>query len=1054
MAGCWTDPDGSAESASSVTAASFYVDPTTGNDVPTAGTQVAPWKTVNYAAVRIALLPAAQQAGVVLNLRSGPLYPPSGFPSSMAGTALQPIVVQPWGGTTVTFDAGLPLLQQVPNSAWEVVPASDGGVPGEWRTRASITSNGVRYAWGQMMASKFRLINYSQVGDLRADNESFARVPLDDPRPAPGPLLDDPTRKTPFVYMGPGVAFAFDDASQVTGRIHVRLAHTHMNAPGITDYTGETDPNLVAMSIARKDAVALVVASQHIVFKNVVIQNGGDSTLSINAQATDVTFDHCQVWGARFGVRVSGTTGIRFVDCLFDGGLAPWTTRSDVKEEYNYIGPPDCPKDDQGRCTNGLGSKTNDILVIHGASDSSYDHCTFRRGHDGLQIAGHNVEVQRSLFEDLNDEVWQFAGVVENVRVHENLIRQALNPLSFAVNPTGGPIYVYRNVIDQRVPTRGFRTLPPDTEKAWIWRYGSDVKNGAMPELHIYQNTFLSSSALDKGSTTSILFASVPTAPRSYLNNIHLALNLDRPLEPLLDAGSLASTAGNVWHRFGGSSAPLFHSAIDYATFAALHADRPDWEVGSLDQDPQLANFTDEYFDFANGQPNTDYRPLANGGGVALPAGLPDVPAYAGIVHAGALPASALPFKVGVDGATVLPEAGVPVARAGNDQTIADSHGDGFEMVSLDGSASSDPEGGALTYRWFEGGTQVATGATPSLLLAEGQHLLHLIVTDPMNKVDSDSVVVSVVAAQPGENRLANPGFEGSDLADWTLPAGASITTVKQEIHSGARALKLVQTGAAQEVKQRVAITPGTTYLVSGWLATQGLTPVFTTLTARVLKGDGTVLESRLIATTRGNSPYAYAEQAIVVAAASGAAAIELVGFVDGTGTGRVFLDDLRIRDRNLLTNGGFETRSPDGQDSHAPGWSFVRFGRVADSAALAHGGRRSLAMASLATSYQFVTQAVPHVPGRQYRLSAWVRTDGATQPPTIEVRRLSATGGNLGTLSFSATLSEGAYTLVERTLTSADLPGTTAAIQVEARFEQDLPGTARFDDLMLEALP
>jgi hypothetical protein len=110
--------------------------------------------------------------------------------------------------------------------------------------------------------------------------------------------------------------------------------------------------------------------------------------------------------------------------------------------------------------------------------------------------------------------------------------------------------------------------------------------------------------------------------------------------------------------------------------------------------------------------------------------------------------------------------------------------------------------------------------------------------------------------------------------------------------------------------------------------------------------------------------------------------------------------------------------------------------------------------MASLATSYQFVTQAVPHAPGRQYRLSAWVRTDGATQPPTIEVRRLSATGGNLGTLAFSATLSEGAYTLVERTLTSADLPATTAAIQVEVRFEQNLPGTARFDDFMLEALP
>jgi hypothetical protein len=395
----------------------------------------------------------------------------------------------------------------------------------------------------------------------------------------------------------------------------------------------------------------------------------------------------------------------------------------------------------------------------------------------------------------------------------------------------------------------------------------------------------------------------------------------------------------------------------------------------------------------------------------------------------------------------------VPVARAGGDQTLADANGDGFELVSLDGSASSDPEGGALVHRWFEGGTQVATGATPTLLLAEGQHVLHLVVTDPTNKVDSDAVMVNIAAAQRGENRLANPGFEAADLADWTLPSGASITTSALEIHSGARALKLVQTGAPQQVVQRVAITPGTTYRVSGWLKTQSLTPVFATLTARVLAGDGTVLESRLIASTRGNSPYAYAEQSIAVTAAA-AAAIELVGAVDGTGAGKVFFDDLRIRDRNLLSNGGFEARSPDGQDTRAPGWSFVRLGRVDDAAALAHAGRRSLVMAGSSASYHLVTQAIPHAPGQRYRLSAWQRSDGATTPATIVVRRLGAAGNNLGTLAFAASLSEGAYTLVERTLGAADLPAATASIQIEVRFEQDLPGTVRFDDFLLEALP
>lgn len=1049
VAGCSVEPS----TATHVTqlGMSFYVYPGHGSDVPTAGTPDSPWNSVNYAAARIAALPTAQRAGAVLHLHAGVMYPPSTFPAGLAGTAAQPIIVQPWEGNTIIFDAGIPELRVQPNSEWEEV-----GAQGEWRTRRTFEAQGNRYASGQMMATKHRLISYAELGDLRADNESLVTVPFEDPRTEIGRLLDDPDNTIPFVYLGPGVGFVFEDATQARGKIHIRLSHTHLNAPGITDYTGETDPNRMQLSIARKDAVALTVASQHVVFKNVVIQNGGDTTLAITSAADSVTFDHCTVYGARWGVRIGGANAVRFVDCLFDGGLAPWTMRSDVKEEYTYIGPDDCTRDERGRCFNALGTKTHDILVIHsGASNSTYERCTFRRAHDGLQLSGHDIEVKHSLFEDLNDETWQFVGSNVNVKVHDNLVRQALNPLSFAVNPTGGPIYVYRNVVDQRVPTRGHRRLPPDADKPWIWRYGSDVKNGAMPALHIYQNTFLSSNEIDKGSWVSLLFADEPTAPRSYLNNIHLALDLDRPLSRLPDS-AMATSAGNVWYRFHGSTTPLFHREdTDYHSFAELHAAYPEWEKDSLYRDPQLANFTDEYFDLASGQPNTDYRPIANVGGKALPPGLPDNPDYAGTIHAGALPANALALAVGVDGATVLPAPGVPIARAGGDQTVVDANSDGFETISLDGRASTDPEGGALSYRWFEDGVQIATGATPTLLLAEGKHVLHLAVTDPSGKVDSDAVIATIAATQPGENRLANPGFESADLADWSTPIGVSITTVPIEVHSGTRALKLVQNGALQEIKQRVAITPGTTYLVSAWLRTQSLTPVFATLTANVLRDDGIIIESRQIARVRGNSAYTYRFQSIAIAADSEAVAIELIGSVDGAGAGTVFIDDLRIRDRNLLRNGGFETRSPDGQVSRAPGWSFVRAGRVEAVPDRAHGARRSLAMDS-APSYQLVTQEIPHVPGRQYRLTAWIRTDnGADTPATVVVRRRDADGVNRGTLRFAEDLSPGEYILVERTLTTADLPpATTASLTIEVRFDADLRGTARFDDFMLEPLP
>jgi hypothetical protein len=1060
--GCLAQPPGPSEERTDVATAalgtSYYVDPTAtaASDVPSAGrTREFPWKTVNYAALQIAALPAAQQAGAVLNLQAGVLYPPSGFPSTLAGTAAQPIVVQPYGGTTVTFDAGLPALRQ-PNAAWEPVPASDGGVPGEWRTKASISTPAhARYAWGQLMASKFRLINYQELGDLRAQNESFAAVPLADPRPALGPLLADPTRKYPLVYLGPGVAFVFDDATETSGHIHVRLAPTHIGAPGITDYAGETNPNLVPMSIANAQSVALTVVSQHIVFKDVIVQNGGSATLEIGGRASDVTFDHCQVYGGRFGVRVGiSDGGIHFRHCVFDGGLAPWTTRSDVKDEYNYIGPPGCPADEHG-CFNSYGSKTHDILVIHNNSDSDYDHCTFRNAHDGIQVQGQRVEIAHSLFEDLNDESIQFAGPVVDVRIHENLVRGALNPLSFAVNPTGGPIYVYRNVIDQRVPTRGFRILPPDADVPWIWRYGADFKNGAMPELHVYQNTFVSSHPVDKGSWVTTLFANPATAPRSYLNNIHLVLNLDEALSNLPAAGSPASAAGNVWYRFHGTKAPLFYtSSVRYFDFPSLHADRPDWEVGSLYQDPHLANFTDEYFAYADGQPNTDYRPIANVGGRALPAGLPDVAAYAGTVHAGALPANAPPLSVGVDGATVLPASGVPIANAGNDQTITDVDGDGFATVAFNGSGSRDPEGGSLSFSWQIGGKVVSTAASPTLTLAEGEHLVRLIVTDPTGKQDSDAVVVHIIAPIAGDEHLANPGFESSDTSDWRLTAGATVTSAPLEVHSGVRALAVGQAAIDQVIKQRVAVTPGATYVASGWMRTTGLTPAWSTLTANVLDGAGNVLESREIQRLRGNSPYAYKEQVIAITAAS-AVAMELVAKVDGgTGTGKAFFDDLRVRDRNLASNGGFESRSPDGSDRRAPSWQFLRGGLVASSASVAHGGRRSLEFASSSATYQLVTQAVPHVPGRTYRLSVWVRTDGVTTLPTFVVQRVSTSGANLGALDVPLPLSEGHYTLVQRTLAGADLPATTGSLVLQMQFAQGAPGTARFDDVLLEPLP
>ena len=120
-----------------------------------------------------------------------------------------------------------------------------------------------------------------------------------------------------------------------------------------------------------------------------------------------------------------------------------------------------------------------------------------------------------------------------------------------------------------------------------------------------------------------------------------------------------------------------------------------------------------------------------------------------------------------------------PVANAGSDQTV--SH---VETIYLDGTASSDPEGGALTYVWSLGGTQIATGATAAVgPFAVGDHIVTLTVTDDIGKSANDGMVVSVVNGAPVANAgpdrniltLQSVWLDGSASSD---PEGEALTYV------------------------------------------------------------------------------------------------------------------------------------------------------------------------------------------------------------------------------------------------------------------------------------
>ena len=121
-----------------------------------------------------------------------------------------------------------------------------------------------------------------------------------------------------------------------------------------------------------------------------------------------------------------------------------------------------------------------------------------------------------------------------------------------------------------------------------------------------------------------------------------------------------------------------------------------------------------------------------------------------------------------------------PTANAGDDQTVTDSDDNGSEAVTLDGSGSSDD--GTLTYSWSEGGTVIATGASPQVTLNVGTHTITLTVTDEENETDTDTVVITVTAPASTEVAIVPASTTCSD----TTAVGESCTiSVALQNYSG-----------------------------------------------------------------------------------------------------------------------------------------------------------------------------------------------------------------------------------------------------------------------------
>ena len=175
---------------------------------------------------------------------------------------------------------------------------------------------------------------------------------------------------------------------------------------------------------------------------------------------------------------------------------------------------------------------------------------------------------------------------------------------------------------------------------------------------------------------------------------------------------------------------------------------------------------------------------------------------------------------------TVTPPPNLPpVAHAGPDRTLTDSGGDGTEIVTLNGSASSDPDGAIVAYEWRDGSTVVASSAAPSVWLPVGIHTLTLRVTDDDGAFATDSVVVTIspiATAHVGDL----DGSSGGTKSSWTARVTVTAHNTSHEVSIGV-VVKGTWSGGASGGGGCTTGSDGTCFVVASNLRKRDATATF-----------------------------------------------------------------------------------------------------------------------------------------------------------------------------------------------------------------------------------
>jgi hypothetical protein len=541
-----------------------FVDAARGDD-KNPGDESNPWKSIGHGLRRLA-------AGETLCLRGG-IYHEQVY-VSLVGQPDAPITIRSYPNEVAIIDGGFAEFAQHPADAWEPVTDIDGAAPGEYRsTRAYPNIRDVVGAFGDSMIG---LQTYWHLADLRSQDERWLGGPSGE--------------NLPPVYCGPGIYL-----DRQTGRIHARLAHTHLEIPGIANYSGETDPRKLPLIIAPFNSVPLVVdQAKHLRLQDLVIRGGGYNTVILR-QAEDIAFDNVTIHAGTYGIRTSNVVGLKFLDSAIYGNIPPWCLRS---ENSLNTHPPRPGTRDVARLTNHAlwvfdAPEESSVYYVPFSRDWEIAHSEFTEGCDGLYLDASNIRFHHNLVDNMLDDGLYLSPSLakgnDDFHIHSNLITRCLMAFAFGTNVLPGQIHIYRNIIDV---SHFYRPPRPGNEPAKLSRGQAFGDHGSPPwaPMRIYHNVIIGSGprwGLGAVRATS------PDRLRSVFNNIFVYLD-QPPAPPLPPATDAVEIDGNLHWYASNEAAPdpvaAWRASTQFTQSKQRYA--PGFEAHGVFADPGFREFS------------------------------------------------------------------------------------------------------------------------------------------------------------------------------------------------------------------------------------------------------------------------------------------------------------------------------------------------------------------------------------------------------------------------------------------------------------------------------